>query len=197
MFLGAGRVRAVQSATRTSRQIMARSVAASPACTRVPAAPSADAPGCACFHMIDCESALVSGRWPCACSADRDHLREVACVRRCRREGGRCEKTEAAIEAPIAAPAWPRYGTRLPLRHLCAFCSLCAPLGSDFAAGVGHSADRCTLGRVFSLTDAARPRTWRYTIAHRMRDKVHHQFLAIQPHMSHVQHFGPVHVVEL
>ena len=51
---------------------MARSVAAFPACTRVSAAPIVGAPGCACFHMIDCGSALVSGRWPCACSAERD-----------------------------------------------------------------------------------------------------------------------------
>ena len=117
---------------------MARSVDASPACTRVPAAPIAGAPGCARFDMIDCGSALVSGRWPSACSTDRDHPREGACVRRCRREGGRCEKTEAAIEAPIAAPAWPRYGTRLPLRHLCVLLAV-------RAAGVGFRRRRGAL----------------------------------------------------
>ena len=152
---------------------MGRLVEAFAACTRVPAAPIAGAPGCACFGMIDCGSAIVSGRWPCACSAERDHLREGACVRRCRREGSRCEKTEAAIKEPIAAPAWQHYGTRPPLRHLCVLLAV-------RAAGIGFRrrrgalcAGRCTLGRVFSLTEAARPRTWRCSIAHRMRDKVH------------------------
>ena len=53
---------------------MGRLVAAFAACTRVPAAPIAGAPGCACFGMIDCGSAIVSGRWPCACSAERDQM---------------------------------------------------------------------------------------------------------------------------
>ena len=51
------------------------------------------------------------------------------------------DQSEAAIERLIAAPAWPRYGTRLPSRNLwCAFCTLCAPQGADFAAGMGHPA---------------------------------------------------------
>ena len=49
-------------------------VAAFAASTRVPAAPIAGAPGCACFGMIDCGSAIASGRWPCACSAERDQM---------------------------------------------------------------------------------------------------------------------------
>ena len=57
-----------------SRRSMGRLVAAFAACTRVPAAPIAGAPGCACFGMIDCGSAIVSGRWPCACSAERDQM---------------------------------------------------------------------------------------------------------------------------
>ena len=123
-----------------SRRSMGRLVAAFAACTRVPAAPIAGAPGCACFGMIDCGSAIVSGRWPCACSAERDHLREGACVRRCRREGGRCEKTEAAIKEPIAAPAWQHYGTRPPLRHLCVLLAV-------RAAGVGFVWCVCVCGR--------------------------------------------------
>ena len=190
-------MRAVQSATRTSRQIMARSVAASPACTRVPAAPSADAPGCACFHMIDCESALVSGRWPCACSADRDHLREGACVRRCRREGGRCEKTEAAIKELIAATAWLRYGTRPPLRDLCVLHALLAA-GCRFRRGAGLSPRQVHLGSGFW---AYRCRaTTNVAICHRPlyeRQGSRHKFLAVQPHMPHVHHFAPVHLVEL
>ena len=34
-------------------------------------------------------------------------------------------------------------------------------------------AGRCTLGRVFGLREAAQQRTWRYVIAHCMRDQVH------------------------
>ena len=41
---------------------------------------------------------------------------EEACVRR---EERRCERTEAAIKQPIAAPAWRRYGTCPSLRFLC------------------------------------------------------------------------------
>ena len=43
-------------------------------------------------------------------------LREGVCVRR---EGNRCEKTEADIENPIAAPARSQYATRPPLKYLC------------------------------------------------------------------------------
>ena len=90
-----------------------------------------------------------------------------------RREGSRCEKTEASIEKPIAAPACPCYGTRPPLRDLCVLPAVRAAGGGFRRRRGALCAGRCTLGRVFALTDAARPRTWRYTIAHRMRDKVH------------------------
>ena len=90
-----------------------------------------------------------------------------------RREGSRCEKTEASIEKPIAAPACPCYGTRPPLRYLCVLPAVRAAGGGFRRRRGALCAGRCTLGRVFALTDAARPRTWRYTIAHRMRDKVH------------------------
>ena len=123
-------------------------VAAFAACTRVPAAPIAGAPGCACFGMIDCGSAIVSGRWPCACSAERDHLREGACVRRCRREGSRCEKTEAAIKEPIAAPAWQHYGTRPPLRHLCVLLAVRAD-GVGFRRRRGALCGQVHLGSGF------------------------------------------------
>ena len=89
-----------------------------------------------------------------------------------RREGVPCEKTEADTEQPIAAPAWPSYGTRPPLRNLC-------DLRTVRAAGSGFRgrhralcAGRGILGRLFGLRDAARPRTWRYVIAHCLRDKV-------------------------
>jgi hypothetical protein len=85
----------------------------------------------------------------------------------------RCEKTEAATEQPIAVPAWSSYGTRPPLRNLC-------DLRTVRAAGSGFRgrhralcAGRGVLGRFFGLREAARPRTWRYAIAHCIRDKVH------------------------
>ena len=92
------------------------------------------------------------------------------CVRRVR---ARCGQTEAATEQLIAAPAWPFYGTRPPLRNLC-------DLRTVRAAGSGFRgrhralcADRGILGRLFGLKDAARPRTWLYGFVHGIRDKVH------------------------
>ena len=41
---------------------------------------------------------------------------EGACPRK---EGVQCEKTEVAIEQPIAASAWKLYGTRPSLENLC------------------------------------------------------------------------------
>ena len=90
-----------------------------------------------------------------------------------RREGSRCEETAAAIKKPIAAPAWKLCRTRPPLRYLCVFPGVRAA-GRGFRRRRGAlRAGRCTLGRVFGLTDAAQPRTWRYVIAHGMADKVH------------------------
>ena len=96
--------------------------------------------------------------------------RARACVRW---EERRCEKTEAAIKQGIAAPDWPRYGTRPPLRYLCVLPAVRAAGGGFRRRRGAPCAGSCTLGRLFRLEDAARPRTWRYTIAHRMRDKVH------------------------
>ena len=88
-------------------------------------------------------------------------------------EGVQCDETEADTEQPIAAPAWPFCATRPPLRNRCV-------LRTARAAGSGFRgrhralcAGRGILGRLFGLREAARPRTWRYVIAHRMRDKVH------------------------
>ena len=88
------------------------------------------------------------------------------------REGVPCEKTVADTEQPIAAPAWPSYGTRPPLRNLCVLRTVRAA-GSGFRGRHrALCAGRGILGRLFGLSDAARPRNWRYVIAHRMRDKV-------------------------
>ena len=76
-----------------------------------------------------------------------------------RREERRRDKTEDAIKQPIAAPAWPRYATRPPLRYLCVLPAVRAA-GCGFRRRRGAlRAGRCTLGRVFRLTDAAQPRT--------------------------------------
>ena len=61
-----------------------------------------------------------------------------------RAEGGRpctvqCEKTVADTEQPIAAPAWPLYGTRPSLRDLRVLRTVRAA-GRGFRAGTGHSA---------------------------------------------------------
>ena len=90
-----------------------------------------------------------------------------------RREGSRCEKTEAAIKKPIAAPALTLYVTRPPLRNLCVLRAVRAAVDGFRRRRGALCAGRCTLGRVFRLTDAARPRTCRYVIAHGMTDKVH------------------------
>ena len=112
---------------------------------------------------------LVGGS-PARQSELPEKRRQGACVRR---EGSRCEKTEAAIKKPIAAPAWTLSGTRLPLRNLCVLPAVRAAVGGFLRRRGALCAGRCTLGRLFRLTDAARPRTWRYVITHCMRDKVH------------------------
>ena len=85
----------------------------------------------------------------------------------------RCEQTEADTEQPIAAPAWSSYGTRPPLRNLCVLRTVRAA-GSGFRGRHrALCAGRGILGRLFGLREAARPRTWRYAIAHCIRDKVH------------------------
>ena len=82
-----------------------------------------------------------------------------------RREERRRDKTEDAIKQPIAAPAWPRYATRPPLRYLCV-------LPAVRAAGGGF---RCRA-------------TAHLPICHRPwydRQGSRHKFLAVQPRMSH------------
>ena len=107
---------------------------------------------------------------PCIKVPDVDKRARMPCVQR---EGVPCEKTEADTEQPIAAPAWPSYGTHPPLRNL-------RHLRTVRAAGSGFRgrhralcAGRGILGRLFGLREEARPRTWRYVIAHCIRDKVH------------------------
>jgi hypothetical protein len=90
-----------------------------------------------------------------------------------RREGRRCDKTEAVIKQPIAALAWQRYGTRPPLRTLCVLPAVRAAGGGFRRRRGAPCAGRCTLGRDFGLRDAARPRTCRYVIVHGTTDKVH------------------------
>ena len=85
-----------------------------------------------------------------------------ACVRR---EGSRCEQTEAAIKKPIAAPALTVSGTRPPLRNLCVLPAVHAAVGDFLRRRGALCTGRCTLGRLFGLRDAARPRTCRYAVA--------------------------------
>ena len=65
----------------------------------------------------------------------------------------------ADTEQPIAAPAWPSYGTHPPLRNLCTLRTVRAA-GSGFRGRHrALCAGRGILGRLFGLSDAARPRT--------------------------------------
>ena len=80
---------------------------------------------------------------------------------------------QADTEQPIAPPAWPSYGTHLPLRNLCVLRTVCAVVSRFCGRHRAHCAGRGILGRHFGLKDDARPRTWRYAIAHSIRDKVH------------------------
>ena len=95
---------------------------------------------------------------------------EGACPRK---EGVQCEKTEAAIEQPIAASAWKLYGTRPSLKNLCVLRAVRAAGGRSRCRRGTLCAGRCTLGRLFGIRVAARPCAWRYAIAHCMRDKFH------------------------
>ena len=116
------------------------------------------------------ENAILWERGLATSTLFQKFCKAAACVQRV---GVQCEETEAAIKQPIAAPAWTRYGTRPSLRHLCVLPPVRAA-GCGFRRRRGAlRAGRCTLGRVFGLTDAAQPRTWRYVIAHGMADKVH------------------------
>ena len=93
------------------------------------------------------------------------------------REGVPCEKTVADTEQPIAPPAWPSYGTHLPLRNLCILRTVCVVVSRFRGRHRALCAGRGILGRLFGLREAARPRTWQYVITHgisvTIRDKVH------------------------
>ena len=127
---------------------------------------------------------LVKARWirwekssnceeTCLSRKDRKHTPGPPGYAFSLREGSRCEKTEAAIKKPIAAPALTLSGTRPPLRNLCVLPAVRAAGGGFRRRRGAPCACRCTLGRLFGLRDAARPRTCRYVIAHGMTDKVH------------------------
>ena len=130
--------------------------------------------GAAGRRRIVCEArsgrhGLVGGS-PARQSVLPEKRRQGACVRR---EGSRCEKTEAAIKKPIAAPAWTLSGTRPPLRNLCVLPAVRAAVGGFLRRRGALCAGRCTLGRLFGLAGAARPPPWRDAFAHCMGDKVH------------------------
>ena len=126
-------------------------------------------PACvhACLHAAARPDPAAGTRPAAACHV-RACLRAAGVLR-----SGYVDVQVADTEQPIAAPAWPSYGTRPPLRNLC-------NLRTARAAGSGFRgrhralcAGRGILGRLFGLREAARPRTWRYVIAHGIRDKVH------------------------
>ena len=75
-------------------------------------------------------------------------------ARGCGGYGRRCGQTEAATEQLIAAPAWPSYGTRPPLRNLCVLRTVRAA-GSGFRGRHrALCAGRGILGRLFGLSRA-------------------------------------------
>ena len=146
-------------------------LAAPAAASRVPVARRSRAHPLRCVHTCLQAAARpdpAAGTRPAAACHVRACLRAAGVLR-----SGYVDVQVADTEQPIAAPAWLSSGTRPPLSYLCV-------LRTVHAAGSGFRrrhralcAGRCTLGRLFGLGDAARPRTWRYAIAHCIRDKVH------------------------
>ena len=146
-------------------------LAAPAAASRLPAARCSRAHPLRCVHTCLQAAARpdpAAGTRPAAACHVRACLRAAGVLR-----SGYVDVQVADTEQPIAAPAWPSSGTRPPLSYLCV-------LRTVHAAGSGFRrrhralcAGRCTLGRLFGLRDAARPRTWRYAVAHCIRDKVH------------------------
>ena len=104
-------------------------------------------------------------------------------------------KARAATVVPDAAARSPSSRTR---GHRALSDVLCASLWADFSAGVGHSGGQVHLGSAFQ---AYRCRaTAHLAICHHPlyeRQGSRHKFLAVQPHMPHVHHCGPVHGMEL
>ena len=82
---------------------------------------------------------------------------EGACPQK---EGVQCEKTEVAIEQPIAASAWKLYGARPSLENLRILRAVRAAGGGSRCRRGTLCAGRCTLGRLFGIRVAARPCAW-------------------------------------
>ena len=74
-----------------------------------------------------------------------------------RREGSRCEKTEAPIEKPIAAPCSTPLSAPVSLVHPEAPLAFMRKSPCESGLALARSAGRCTLGRLFGLRVAARP----------------------------------------
>ena len=146
-------------------------LAAPAAASRVPVARRSRAHPLRCVHTCLQAAARpdpAAGTRPAAACHVRACLRAAGVLR-----SGYVDVQVADTEQPIAAPAWLSSGTRPPLSYLCV-------LRTVHAAGSGFRrrhralcAGRCTLGRLFGLRGAARPRARRYAIAHGIRDKVH------------------------
>ena len=85
---------------------------------------------------------------------NRLRLREGACVRR---EGIRCEKTEAPIEKPIAAPCSTPLSAPVSPVHPEAPLAFVRKSPCESGLARARSTGRCTLGRLFGLRVAARP----------------------------------------
>ena len=82
---------------------------------------------------------------------------EGACPQK---EGVQCEKTEVAIEQPIAASAWKLYGARPSLENLRILRAVRAAGGGSRCRRGTLCAGRCTLGRLCGIGVAARPCAW-------------------------------------
>ena len=74
-----------------------------------------------------------------------------------RREGSRCEKTEAAIEKPIAAPCSTPLSAPVSPVHPEAPLAFVRKSPCESSLARARSTGRCTLGRLFGLRVAARP----------------------------------------
>ena len=90
-----------------------------------------------------------------------------------RKQGFKCEKTEAGVEQPIATPAWPLYGPRPTLSNRCILRAERAKRSGFRRRGVALCTGRCTWVGFAGAETPARTRTLRLAIANCMRDKIH------------------------
>ena len=86
------------------------------------------------------------------------------------------------------------------VRHsqTCVICALCAPLGADFAAGVGHPARAGAPWVGFSGLEVLRDHALDDMPSPMVSEtRFTSQFLAVQPHMPVCQHHcDPVHLAQ-